>query len=179
MVVKPECARRLRRSSGDRCRRSHSLALKSDGTLFVGKILPVKHANGLRRSSGGRCRYYHSLALKSDGTVVTWGYNQDGQMNVPGNANLRDLKLQEGDFTESFDPSVMDYTYYYDGQSLSSVDVTPTMASTDQTVMYVNNELLPDGNTKTIDICGSNHGYGHSCSREALFASRSNVYHYC
>ena len=49
----------------------------------------------------------------------------------------------------------MDYTYYYDGQSLSSVDVTPTMASTDQTVMYVNNELLPDGNTKTIDISGA------------------------
>jgi len=26
---------------------------------------------------------YHSLALKSDGTVVAWGYNGDGETNVP------------------------------------------------------------------------------------------------
>jgi alpha-tubulin suppressor-like RCC1 family protein len=27
--------------------------------------------------------YYHSLALKSDGTVVAWGYNYEGETNVP------------------------------------------------------------------------------------------------
>ena len=136
----------------------HSLALRSDGTVvgwggnISGETDVPADLEGVVAVAAG---HLHSLALKSDGTVITWGYNQDGQMNVPGNANLSDLKLQEGDFTESFDPSVMDYTYYYDGQSLSSVDVTPTLASNDQTVMYVNNELLPDGNTKTIDISGA------------------------
>ncbi|MGG4400726.1 S-layer homology domain-containing protein [Paenibacillus amylolyticus] len=137
---------------------AHSLALKSDGTVVAwgenisGETDVPTDLEGVVAVAAG---HLHSLALKSDGTLVTWGYNQDGQMNVPGNANLRDLKLEEGNFTESFDPAVMDYTYYYDGQSLSSVDVTPTMASTDQTVMYVNNELLPEGNTKTIDISGA------------------------
>jgi Ca2+-binding RTX toxin-like protein len=26
---------------------------------------------------------YHNLALKEDGTVVAWGYNNDGQTNIP------------------------------------------------------------------------------------------------
>lgn len=136
----------------------HSLALKSDGTIVAwgdndeGQINVPADLDDVVAIAVG---FLHTLALKSDGTVVTWGYNQNGQMNVPGNANLSDLKLQEGDFTESFDPSVMDYTYYYDGQSLSNVDVTPTLESTDQTVMYVNGELLPSGSTKTINFAGA------------------------
>jgi hypothetical protein len=27
---------------------------------------------------------YHSLGLKADGSIVAWGYNVDGQCNVPG-----------------------------------------------------------------------------------------------
>ena len=27
--------------------------------------------------------YYHSLGLKDDGSVAAWGYNDDGQCNVP------------------------------------------------------------------------------------------------
>ncbi|WP_338707415.1 S-layer homology domain-containing protein [Paenibacillus amylolyticus] len=137
---------------------AHSLALKSDGTVVAwgenisGETDVPTDLEGVVAVAAG---HLHSLALKSDGTLVTWGYNQDGQMNVPGNANLRDLKLEEGNFTESFDPAVMDYTYYYDGQSLSSVDVTPTLESTDQTVMYVNGELLPSGSTKTINFAGA------------------------
>jgi len=29
------------------------------------------------------CGYYHGLALRIDGTVVAWGFNRDGQCNVP------------------------------------------------------------------------------------------------
>lgn len=136
----------------------HSLALKLDGTVVAwgenisGETDVPTDLEGVVAVAAG---HFHSLALKSDGTVITWGSNQDGQMNVPGNANLSGLKLQEGDFTESFDPSVMDYTYYYDGQSLSSVDVTPTLESTDQTVMYVNGELLPSDSTKMINFAGA------------------------
>lgn len=136
----------------------HSLALKLDGTVVAWGYNNSGQTNipaDLERVVAVAAGHFHSLALKSDGTVITWGSNQDGQMNVPGNANLSGLKLQEGDFTESFDPSVMDYTYYYDGQSLSSVDVTPTLESTDQTVMYVNGELLPSGSTKTINFAGA------------------------
>ncbi|MBY0115911.1 S-layer homology domain-containing protein [Paenibacillus xylanexedens] len=136
----------------------HSLALKSDGTVVVWGYNQNGQANvpvGLDGVVAIAAGAQHSLALKSDGTVVAWGYNQNGQTNVPGNARLSDLKLQEGDFIESFDPSVTAYTYYYDGQSLSSVDVTPTLASTNQTVMYVNDELLPSGSTKTINFAGA------------------------
>src|SRR3990172_5684448 len=72
----------------------HSLALKSDGTVWAwGNNYYGQLGNGLRANStapvlvnglsnvskiqGG---YIHSLALVSDGTVWTWGNNQYGQL---------------------------------------------------------------------------------------------------
>ncbi|TVX99124.1 S-layer homology domain-containing protein [Cohnella terricola] len=136
----------------------HSLALESDGTVVAwgrnnyGQSAVPSGLNGVVAIATG---YNHSLALKSDGTVVAWGHNIAGQIDVPGNANLSGLTLQEGDFTEPFDPSVTSYTYYYDGQSPSSVNVTPTLASTTQDDLYVNNERLPSGGTKTISTAGA------------------------
>ncbi|RIE01608.1 hypothetical protein D3H35_25020 [Cohnella faecalis] len=137
---------------------AHSLALKSDGTVVawgksdVGQTNVPADLDGVVAISAG---YNHSLALKADGTAVAWGLNGNGQANVPGNAKLSDLTLQQGDFTESFQPSVTAYTYYFDGHSLSSVDVTPTLASGARAGIYMNNELLPSGGTKTINIAGA------------------------
>jgi|GEM_PF-921742 len=72
----------------------HSLAIKSDGTLWAwgcndsgqlgdgtttSKTSPVKIGTDTDwvAVSGG---YYYSLALKSDGTLWAWGYNQSGQL---------------------------------------------------------------------------------------------------
>ncbi|MDB6024944.1 MAG: hypothetical protein JWM68_1167 [Verrucomicrobiales bacterium] len=73
---------------------SHSLAIKSDGTVIAwgaGKtdtgsppehgqsIIPANVSNVLALASG----IYHNLALKSDMTVVAWGRNFDGETNIP------------------------------------------------------------------------------------------------
>ncbi|MBP1991628.1 RCC1 domain-containing protein [Paenibacillus eucommiae] len=138
--------------------RHHSLALKSDGTVVawgfnnVGQTtVPAGLSGVVSIAAGG----FHSLALKSDGTIVAWGENFNGQGNIPGNANLSGLVLQEGDFTESFQSSVTSYTYYYDGHSLSSVHVTPTLSNTNHSALYVNNELLTSGSTATINLAGA------------------------
>ena len=72
----------------------HSLALKSDGTVWAwgcndcGQLgdgsttnrltpVPVSGLTGVVAIAGGD---YHSLALKSDGTVWAWGYNGYGQL---------------------------------------------------------------------------------------------------
>jgi alpha-tubulin suppressor-like RCC1 family protein len=74
---------------------SHSLGLKSDGTLWAwgwnnwGQLgdstitlksyIPVKIGpdnNWVKVSAG----YFHSLALKSDGTLWAWGGNDEGQL---------------------------------------------------------------------------------------------------
>lgn len=136
----------------------HVLILKSDGTIVAwGDNLEQQTTvpAGLREVVAISAGYSHSLALQADGTVVAWGLNVDGQATVPGNANLSDLTLQEGDFTQSFDPSILDYTYYYDGYSPSSVNVIPTLASTNSSGLYVNNELFPSGAAKTIDLTGA------------------------
>ncbi|MBO7743100.1 hypothetical protein I8J29_02755 [Paenibacillus sp. MWE-103] len=73
---------------------SHSLALKSDGTVwawgnnYAGKLgdgtttsrtspVQVIHLDSVTAIDAGR---EHSLALKSDGTVWAWGYNDFGQL---------------------------------------------------------------------------------------------------
>ncbi len=68
---------------------SHSLALKSDGTvaawgggtqLSYGQVnVPTGLTDVVAIAAGGS----HSLALRSDGTVVAWGGNFSGQTNVP------------------------------------------------------------------------------------------------
>jgi alpha-tubulin suppressor-like RCC1 family protein len=76
---------------------AHSLALKSDGTVWTwgynyygqlgngtsgtnsdrGIPVQVKELSGVVSIGSGA---YHSLAVKSDGTVWTWGHNNDGQL---------------------------------------------------------------------------------------------------
>lgn len=70
----------------------HSLALKTDGTLWawgsnnegqlgdgttVKKSSPVQVGTGYAAISAGG---YHSLALKTDGTLWAWGNNDNGQL---------------------------------------------------------------------------------------------------
>src|SRR5205823_208038 len=72
----------------------HSLALKSDGTVWawgynaygalgngtaISSSTPVQVSglSGVTALAGG---YGHSLALKSDGTVRAWGYNYYGEL---------------------------------------------------------------------------------------------------
>ncbi|WP_162341775.1 S-layer homology domain-containing protein [Paenibacillus paridis] len=137
---------------------NHSLAIKSDGTVVAwgsnayGKTTVP---NGLSGVVSIAAELTHSLALKSDGTVVGWGGGSGGPEIVPGDANLSGLALQEGDFSEPFQASDTSYTYYYDGQSLSSVDVTPTLADLSGAALYVNNELLASSSSKTINIAGA------------------------
>ena len=81
--------------------RSHSIGLKSDGTLwtwgynFDGQLgnsnnndtnTPVKigsDTNWTAISAGN----YHTIGLKSDGTLWTWGFNPDGQLGNGTNNN--------------------------------------------------------------------------------------------
>ena len=85
--------------------RSHSVALRSDGTLFawgsndngqlgigvVGgiKTTPVLVAGigsaSLDRVIAVSAGSFHTIALRSDGTVATWGFDTDGQL---GNGSL-------------------------------------------------------------------------------------------
>ncbi len=67
--------------------RTHSLALKADGTLaawgannFGQRNVPLGLSNVVAVTAGR----YHSLALKTDGTLAAWGRNNFGQTNVPG-----------------------------------------------------------------------------------------------
>ncbi|MBA2942445.1 hypothetical protein HZF08_29655 [Paenibacillus sp. CGMCC 1.16610] len=72
----------------------HSLALKSDGTVWAwgsnvfgelgdgtttNRSTPVQ-VSGLTNIVAISAKNYHSLAIKSDGTVWSWGYNTDGQL---------------------------------------------------------------------------------------------------
>jgi alpha-tubulin suppressor-like RCC1 family protein len=73
---------------------NHSIALKSDGTVWdwgfngdgqlgndttTGSTLPVQVVGltGITAIAGGA---NHSIALKSDGTVWDWGFNGNGQL---------------------------------------------------------------------------------------------------
>ncbi|HCC07805.1 MAG TPA: hypothetical protein DEP72_06585 [Clostridiales bacterium] len=80
--------------------RYHTLALKSDGTVYgwgnngdgelgdntiIDKITPIQvydvggsgYLNGISQVSAGK---YHSVALKGDGTAYGWGNNGDGEV---------------------------------------------------------------------------------------------------
>jgi alpha-tubulin suppressor-like RCC1 family protein len=77
------------------CGYSHSLAIKSDSSLWVwgnnsngqlansavgnDVLLPNKLSiiSGLKDAAGG---YQHSVAVKNNGTVWTWGYNGEGEL---------------------------------------------------------------------------------------------------
>jgi alpha-tubulin suppressor-like RCC1 family protein len=78
---------------------SHSLALKSDGTVwawggnYYGELgdgtttkrsapVQTQGISGVTALAAGNS---HSLALKSDGTVWTWGYNYSGQLGIGTN----------------------------------------------------------------------------------------------
>jgi Regulator of chromosome condensation (RCC1) repeat/PASTA domain len=70
---------------------SHSLALKSDGTVVAWGCAVGDHGQcsvpaGLSGVTAIAAAGYHSLALKSDGTVVAWGCGfpaDSGQCSVP------------------------------------------------------------------------------------------------
>jgi alpha-tubulin suppressor-like RCC1 family protein len=65
---------------------SHSLALKSDGTVVAWGQNSTGQTTvpaGLSAVIAIACGDTHSLALKSDGTVVAWGGNNYGQTTVP------------------------------------------------------------------------------------------------
>jgi alpha-tubulin suppressor-like RCC1 family protein len=70
---------------------SHSLALKSDGTVVAwgdntyGQINVPTGLNGVvALALGGAESTGHCLALKSNGVIVAWGMNSYHQTNVPG-----------------------------------------------------------------------------------------------
>jgi alpha-tubulin suppressor-like RCC1 family protein len=71
---------------------SHSLALKSDGTVVgwgnnsSGEATPPASLNDVTAIAAGNG---YSLALKSDGTVVGWGNDYIGQATPP--AGLSDV----------------------------------------------------------------------------------------
>ncbi len=92
------------------CGYTHSLALKSDGTVWAwgynthGQLgdgnyeeeyfrVPVQ-CSGLSGVITIACGEEHSIALKSDGTVWTWGDNEYGQ-----------LGLGDGTYTDKYTPA--------------------------------------------------------------------------
>ena len=65
---------------------THSLALKSDGTVVgwgynnKGQVSAPAGLSDVTEIAAGS---YHNLAMKSDGTVVGWGCNDDGEIDIP------------------------------------------------------------------------------------------------
>jgi len=134
-----------------------SLALKSDGTVVAwgandyGQTDVPEGLAGVVAIAAGR---YHSLAMKSDGTLIGWGYDFEGIATAPGKDNLGNLALQEGSFTQRFSGSVTSYTAYI-RPSVSSVNLTATLADTRYSALYVNNELQASGSAVTVSVSGA------------------------
>jgi hypothetical protein len=63
---------------------SHSLAIKSDGTVVGWGTTPPTGLTGVVAIAAG---FSHSLAIKSDGTVVGWGANYYGEATPPTGLN--------------------------------------------------------------------------------------------
>jgi alpha-tubulin suppressor-like RCC1 family protein len=69
---------------------SHSLALKSDGSIVgwgndtYGQATPPDGNALIAIAAGG----YHSLALKSDGSIIAWGRNNYGEATPPDGNNF-------------------------------------------------------------------------------------------
>jgi hypothetical protein len=109
----------------------HSLALKSDGTIWVwgnnasgelgngtkvtNSTVPVQVSglSGVNSIAGARS---HNLAVKSDGTAWAWGYNYYGQLgngkngesNVPVQVNaLTGVRIVAGGFAHSLAATTM------------------------------------------------------------------------
>jgi alpha-tubulin suppressor-like RCC1 family protein len=92
----------------------HSLALKSDGTVWAwGFNVDGELGNGTEAGSttpvqvvgpGGQGYLtnvvaiagadWHSLALKNDGTVWAWGYNEEGQLGINSSGDYRTTPVQ-------------------------------------------------------------------------------------
>ncbi|MCU6709917.1 S-layer homology domain-containing protein [Paenibacillus sp. J5C_2022] len=135
----------------------HSLALKADGTVVAWGLndyglttVPTEAQSGVVAIAAG---YYHSLALKSNGSVVGWGLNFYGQTTVPGSADLSGLTLQEGAFVEPFQPSVTAVTSYI-GPSVSTVQVTATLADAVGGALFINNERQTSGAEVAVNVAG-------------------------
>ncbi|WP_278739326.1 immunoglobulin-like domain-containing protein [Paenibacillus macerans] len=135
----------------------HSLALKADGTIVGWGDKNFGQANvpaGLDGVTGIAAGMRNSMALKSDGTVVAWGSSNFGQLNIPGDVRLSGLTVQGGGLNPSFSPSVTAYTYYI-GSSVSSVQVTATLADAAHAELYVNNQPHASGTAATVNVPGA------------------------
>jgi alpha-tubulin suppressor-like RCC1 family protein len=135
----------------------HSLALKADGTIVGWGDKNFGQANvpaGLDGVTGIAAGMRNSMALKSDGTVVAWGSSNYGQLNIPGDVRLSGLTVQGGGLNPSFSPSVTAYTYYI-GSSVSSVQVTATLADAAHAELYVNNQPHASGTAATVNVPGA------------------------
>jgi hypothetical protein len=53
----------------------HSLALRTDGTVFGWGSINAEEVSGLNDAVAIAAGFYHSLVLRKNGTVVGWGYN--------------------------------------------------------------------------------------------------------
>jgi alpha-tubulin suppressor-like RCC1 family protein len=102
---------------------SHSLAVKSDGTVWswgfndVGQLgngatsstpnpIPVQ-ASGLTDVVAIAAGSHHSLAVKSDGTVWAWGFNSQGMLGngTSGTDTNSDVPVQASGLTDAADVS--------------------------------------------------------------------------
>ncbi|MEK3868816.1 immunoglobulin-like domain-containing protein [Paenibacillus sp. FSL M7-0831] len=135
----------------------HSLALKADGTIVGWGDNNFSQANVpavLDGVTGIAAGMRNSMALKSDGTVVAWGSSNFGLLNIPGDDRLSGLTVQGGGLNPAFSPTVTAYTYYIDS-SVSSVQVTATLADAAHAELYVNNQPHASGTAATVNVPGA------------------------